>query len=164
MSNTANTTHSDETPMPAFVSTFAEFQKCLGEHELVAVDFTASWCGPCKMIGPVFAELSTSFRNIHFIKVDVDENEETAARIGVQAMPTFVFFARGKKVSDLVGASVEKLKQQLRALDARSSKATVPTTIPAGGSATNKSCTRGCCGEEKKQAPPRSKFDPPVLE
>ena len=149
--------------MPAFVSTFPEFQKCLGEHELVAVDFTASWCGPCQMIGPVFAELSTAFRNIHFIKVDVDENEETAARIGVQAMPTFVFFARGKKVSDLVGASVENLKQKLRALDARSSRATAPTTT-AGGSATNKSCTRGCCGEEKKQAPPRSKFDPPVLE
>ena len=80
--------------MPAFVATFAEFGMCLAKHELVAVDFTASWCGPCKRIGPVFAELSQSFPQIHFVKVDVDENEETAARFGVKAMPTFGFFAR----------------------------------------------------------------------
>ena len=104
--------------MPNFVNTHAEFVMCLEEHTLVAVDFTASWCGPCKHIGPVFAKLANEFPQIHFVKVDVDENAETAAHHNVQAMPTFAFFHRGQRVADVVGASSERLKAALVKLSA----------------------------------------------
>ena len=126
--------------MPDVVRTFAEFQVCLDKHELVAVDFTATWCGPCRRIGPMFAAMATKFKDVHFIKVDVDENSETAAHFEVQAMPTFMFFHGGKKVSELVGASPERLLAKitkLAALKARQaeSQAAAPAAAPAAASA-----------------------------
>ncbi len=74
------------------------------------VDFTATWCGPCKMIGPVFAQLSTKYTNLQFIKVDVDELEDVSGEAGVTAMPSFFVYKEGKVVDQLVGASQEKLE------------------------------------------------------
>lgn len=76
----------------------------------VIVDFTATWCGPCRMIGPYFEELSGEFTGIVFLKVDVDENEKVAATCEVKAMPTFQVFVGGAKKEELVGASKEKLR------------------------------------------------------
>jgi len=79
----------------------------------IVVDFTASWCGPCKMIGPYFVELADSgdYPNLVFVKIDVDENEEVAALLGIQAMPTFkVMDGSGNQTDELVGASKDKLK------------------------------------------------------
>jgi len=58
---------------------------------------------------------------IHCVKVDVDDNEETAALLGVRAMPTFMFFHRGEKVEELVGASEAKLRSNMQMLLARAS-------------------------------------------
>ena len=49
-----------------------------------------SWCGPCQMIAPIFKELSNTHDDVVFLKVDVDENPDTAAKYSVSAMPTFV--------------------------------------------------------------------------
>ena len=76
----------------------------------VLVDFWAEWCGPCKMIGPVFVKMADEFPNIEFIKVDVDEAEDIAASQEVSAMPTFKFYKGGAKIDELVGANAEKLK------------------------------------------------------
>ena len=121
--------------MPNFVNTYAEFVMCLEEHDLVAVDFTASWCGPCKRIGPVFAKLANEFPQIHFVKIDVDENAETAAHYNVQAMPTFAFFHKGQKVADVVGASGERLKAALAKLSTLESQQ--PPAEPEAVSAPN---------------------------
>nr|AAU93947.1 thioredoxin H [Helicosporidium sp. ex Simulium jonesi] len=81
--------------------------------KLVVVDFTATWCGPCKMIAPFFAKLSGEYPDVVFLKVDVDEVEAVAAEHGITAMPTFLFFKDGKQVDSLTGANQERLRAML---------------------------------------------------
>jgi len=82
--------------------------------KLVVVDFTASWCGPCKRIAPFFEELSTKFPNAVFLKVDVDECQETAASQGVSAMPTFIFFRNKTKIDRIQGADTSALEEKVK--------------------------------------------------
>ncbi|XP_037613777.1 thioredoxin-like [Sebastes umbrosus] len=103
------------------VTTLEEFQAILEEEagdKLVAVDFTATWCGPCQMIGPKFEDMEkkSDKKKVIFLKVDVDQAPDIAEKYGVQAMPTFIFFKNGKKVGEVVGASEEKLKDKMKAL------------------------------------------------
>eukprot|EP00591_Stephanopyxis_turris_P010888 CAMPEP_0195508836 /NCGR_PEP_ID=MMETSP0794_2-20130614/1940_1 /TAXON_ID=515487 /ORGANISM="Stephanopyxis turris, Strain CCMP 815" /LENGTH=181 /DNA_ID=CAMNT_0040635907 /DNA_START=215 /DNA_END=760 /DNA_ORIENTATION=+ len=81
------------------------------DGKLVVIDFTASWCGPCKLIAPFYKELSESdeCKNVVFLKVDVDENSETAKEYSVSAMPTFLFIKNGEVVDRLMGASTQRL-------------------------------------------------------
>ncbi|KAL0557921.1 hypothetical protein IC582_006478 [Cucumis melo] len=74
--------------------------------KLIVVDFTASWCPPCRFIAPVFAELAKTYPHVIFLKVDVDEVQPIAARFKVEAMPTFAFVKDGEEVSvrRIVGA------------------------------------------------------------
>ena len=81
--------------------------------KLVVVDFTATWCGPCQRIPPVFAKLAEEMPDIVFVKVDVDENEETAGACGIQAMPTFQFYKTGAKAHEFSGASEEKIREAI---------------------------------------------------
>lgn len=81
------------------------------EQQLVVIDFTATWCGPCKMIAPLFRELSDAMPNVVFVKVDVDDNPDTAAKYSVSAMPTFVFIKGGTVVDRLMGANPARLQE-----------------------------------------------------
>jgi len=79
--------------------------------KLVVVDFFAQWCGPCKRIAPFIEQLSTDLNGkVVFLKVDVDEVPNLAAREQISAMPTFYFYKGKKKIADLVGASQDRLK------------------------------------------------------
>mmetsp|Transcript_19599 Transcript_19599/g.28633 ORF Transcript_19599/g.28633 Transcript_19599/m.28633 type:complete len:177 (+) Transcript_19599:152-682(+) len=89
--------------------------KASAEGKLVVIDFTASWCGPCKMIAPLYDQLSEEYSNAVFLKVDVDENQDTAMKYGVSAMPTFLFIERGEIVKKLMGANPAALKETLDA-------------------------------------------------
>lgn len=99
------------------VATKEDFDSILQNHERVAVDFTATWCGPCKMIAPKFDKLAEKYSSIKFIKVDVDENSETAEAYGISAMPTFKFFKNGIEAErELVGADEAELDEKLQLL------------------------------------------------
>ncbi|MGN0362272.1 MAG: thioredoxin [Bilifractor sp.] len=71
---------------------------------LVVVDMYADWCGPCKMMAPVMDSLSEDYDDVKFVKINVDQNPELAAKFGVQSIPNFVFIKNGQKVDQVVGA------------------------------------------------------------
>ncbi len=70
----------------------------------VLVDFWASWCGPCKMVGPIVEELADDFAGkAKVCKLNVDENTKTAQAYGVMSIPTLILFKNGKEVDRVVG-------------------------------------------------------------
>ena len=72
----------------------------------VVVDFWAEWCGPCKQIGPALEELSTEMDGqIKIVKVNVDENPESPAQMGVRGIPALFIFKDGEIVSNRAGAA-----------------------------------------------------------
>ena len=82
------------------------------------VDFWAAWCGPCRMVGPVVEELATEYQGKAVIgKVDVDTNQEVAAKYGIRNIPTILFFKDGEVVDKVVGVvPKEQLVEKLNAI------------------------------------------------
>ncbi|CAJ0574084.1 unnamed protein product, partial [Mesorhabditis spiculigera] len=78
------------------------------------VDFFAEWCGPCKNIAPVFAQLSNKYPGVEFIKVDVDKCPDTAMANSVSAMPTFNMYVNNAKVGTLRGADPSALEELVK--------------------------------------------------
>ena len=74
----------------------------------VFVDFYADWCGPCKMLAPVLAELSEQYADkAVFVKVNVDENEEAAMAYGISSIPNVIAFKAGQPVDSQLGFAPE---------------------------------------------------------
>ena len=88
-----------------------------GEQPLV-VDFWATWCGPCRMVGPVISELAEQYDGKIVVgKCDVEDNEELAVEFGIRNIPTILFFKNGQVVDKLVGAQPKaKIDEKFQAL------------------------------------------------
>jgi thioredoxin 1 len=84
----------------------AEFKKeVLEAGEPVLVDFTATWCAPCRALAPTLEALATQYKGkVKVAKIDVDDNQDTAQQYGIRAMPTLLMFKNGKVMEQIVGA------------------------------------------------------------
>lgn len=73
------------------------------EDEKVLVDFYATWCGPCQLVGPIIEEVAKEHENIKVIKIDVDKFPELSRKYGIISIPTLMVFSRGKEVKKHIG-------------------------------------------------------------
>ena len=79
----------------------------------VVVDFWAEWCGPCKQIAPALEEIAKSMGDkVKILKLNVDENPKTAAKYGIQSIPTLMVFKNGTMASKQIGAAPKQKLQQ----------------------------------------------------
>lgn len=70
---------------------------------VVLVDFYATWCGPCKITGPIFEQLADEVKTVKFVKVDVDQNQELSSQYQIFSIPTFLIFKDGQVINQFVG-------------------------------------------------------------
>lgn len=94
-----------------------DFDKTLGVHNVLVVDFWATWCRPCKMFSPILEEISKE-NNIWIAKIDIDKNPVQASKYNIVSVPTTIVFENGKEVKKILGAKpkhqmLEELKQWL---------------------------------------------------
>ncbi len=98
----------------------SQFKESVEQNSgVVVVDFFATWCGPCKMLAPVFEQAGEEMKNdATFLKVDIDQSLEIAQQFRISTVPTMMIFKNGKPVETLVGfmpkeAIVQKVKSHL---------------------------------------------------
>jgi thioredoxin 1 len=97
------------------IVTDQNFQReVLESAETVLIDFTATWCGPCKTIAPFIDQLAAEYSGrVKIAKLDIDENPETPSRLGIRGVPTLIVFKGGQEVARQVGAAPKAKIEQL---------------------------------------------------
>lgn len=79
------------------------FREVIGGDKLVLVDFFATWCGPCKMLGPIVEQISEERDDVIIAKCDIDECMEFAQEFGIMSVPTIILFKNGKELERDIG-------------------------------------------------------------
>ncbi|MEF8847264.1 MAG: thioredoxin [Candidatus Paceibacterota bacterium] len=104
--------------MPIKVSDQNFEEEVLNADKLVLVDFWADWCKPCEMIAPIVEKLDDNLDELKVAKLDVDDNQKTASKYGINGIPSLLLFEDGEKIEKFVGVKPyeeleEAVKQQL---------------------------------------------------
>ncbi|NAW51057.1 thioredoxin [Elizabethkingia argentiflava] len=90
--------------------TDSTFNEVINSDKPVLVDFWATWCGPCRMLGPIIEEIATDFEEKAVVgKVDVDNNPQISMEFGIRNIPTVLIFKNGEVVDKLVGVSPKEV-------------------------------------------------------
>jgi thioredoxin reductase (NADPH) len=101
--------------------TAEEFNEIINGHDIVLVDFWASWCGPCRQFAPTFAASAEKHPDVVYAKVDTEAEQGLAAAANIRSIPTLMAFKKGKLVFNQPGAlpaaALEDLVQQVKNFD-----------------------------------------------
>lgn len=82
------------------------------KQKVVVVDFFAEWCMPCVILSPIIEELAAKFKNVKFVKVNVDESHSLSSKMGVSSIPTLIVFKQGKEIDRIKGALPEEVLEE----------------------------------------------------
>jgi thioredoxin 1 len=90
--------------MAEFIKDESEFESRLAAANVLVVDCTATWCGPCKLVAPIIDRLAVDYSDrAEIFKLDVEPNRDLAKRLGIRNIPAVILFKAGEKVETLVG-------------------------------------------------------------
>ncbi|PNW83316.1 hypothetical protein CHLRE_05g248500v5 [Chlamydomonas reinhardtii] len=94
----------------------AKLADVAGSGSLMICDFTAKWCGPCRMIAPVFSSLSNKYTDVTFVKIDIDNTAlgNTVNDHSITGVPTFVYYKGGRRVESFSGARADMLESLIQ--------------------------------------------------
>ena len=79
------------------------FEEIINSEELTIIDFSATWCRPCRMLAPILEQVADKMGNVSFYNLDIDDNEDIAKRYRIFSVPTLLAFKKGKVIDSLVG-------------------------------------------------------------
>ena len=97
----------------------SKFQEIINSEKPTLVDFHATWCGPCKAMAPILDQVKAEFGDsVRILKIDIDKNQELAAKLNVRGVPTFVLYKSGQKIwrqsgGMSLGTLISKIKPSL---------------------------------------------------
>lgn len=81
----------------------------INENSVVVIDYWAEWCGPCKRIAPMYSELDEKFKDVVFVKVNVDESVDITENTEIKCLPTFHIFKNNEHVETIEGSKIEEI-------------------------------------------------------
>lgn len=89
--------------------TVEEFTSLVAGNKYVVAKFSASWCGPCRALAPIFEKVTSQFPDVKFVSIDCEEDEDVATFYRVRNVPTIILFRNGETYNKIVGGATETL-------------------------------------------------------
>lgn len=98
------------------LNSYTDFYRQIADSKAVVIDAYTTWCGPCRQMAPVFAQMASKYPAVTFAKIDIEKVGEVATVLNISSIPTFLFFKDGKIVDRVEGADPGKVEATLQKL------------------------------------------------